>query len=407
MNSIDLGWEESPKIPFEKRSHISILLGAGFSAPKGYPTGNDINKALLNLEKTPIFFNTEGKLSEADEKTILENREYPNPYEKYFSFCKEIISVYAKEQEFDYEYFFDFIKSEAIYAEQYKTIRNKYMSNEISYHELITSVSSIYNQVVAYFIKDSDGYQKYEHFPYRLGYVEHYDNFLKLLSNLKERYIIDVHTLNHDLFFESLNKTEYINGDISDGFDEFGSEYYGLLPIENESYHCRLKRYTGYYNTAIRLYKLHGSINYILYYKDCNNILLPDKCIKLPAGISPSYLLKGKGSKKHYEESPFTDHANFLTGTTSKIRQYNSPYFYKKLFHKFRKNLKKSTNLIIIGYGGRDSGINNILLECYKNKPVYIITPDAQTNENIKKLAAQLHAETLSIGVQDIQPNLI
>lgn len=404
MKTVDFGWEESPKIPFKKRAHISILLGAGFSVPMGYPTSCELNKDLLDFEKFPVSFSSEGVLQE----NTTQNTVPQNQYDKYFSFCKEIISAYSNEQgNFDYECFFDFIKSEAIYAEPYKTIEDKYISDGISYHQLITFVLSIYNQMVAYLIKDNEGNRGYEHLSCQLRCVEHYNNFLKLLSSLKEKYIIDVHTLNHDLFFESLNRTEWLNGDISDGFDEFGSEYYGKLNINDCEYTCRLQRYTGYYNTAIRLYKLHGSLNYILYYKDHNHVLLPDKCVKLRRGISPSDLLRGKGCKKHYEEFPFAPHANLLTGTTSKILQYNSPYFYKKVFSKFRKNLKKSTFLLVIRYGAKDVGINEILLKYCHDKPVYIIDPFAEKNEAIKELASKLNATVYPIKIEELKTDMI
>lgn len=40
---IDLGDEQIKEIPLAERKSISILLGAGFSAPKGFPIGNEMN----------------------------------------------------------------------------------------------------------------------------------------------------------------------------------------------------------------------------------------------------------------------------------------------------------------------------------------------------------------------------
>ena len=45
---IDLDKEDN-EIPQVGRKSISILLGAGFSAPKGYPIGNDMNEGLLQI----------------------------------------------------------------------------------------------------------------------------------------------------------------------------------------------------------------------------------------------------------------------------------------------------------------------------------------------------------------------
>jgi hypothetical protein len=46
---IDLDKEDN-EIPQVGRKSISILLGAGFSAPKGYPIGNDMNEGLLHFD---------------------------------------------------------------------------------------------------------------------------------------------------------------------------------------------------------------------------------------------------------------------------------------------------------------------------------------------------------------------
>lgn len=77
---------------------------------------------------------------------------------------------------------------------------------------------------------------------------------------------------------------------------------------------------------------------------------------------------------------------DFLSGTLSKIHHYNDR-FYKKLFKRFRLILNKAECLIIIGYGGRDSGINKYVLDNYdyRNKPSFIIDPYYNSNEDLKQ----------------------
>ena len=91
-----------------------------------------------------------------------------------------------------------------------------------------------------------------------------YNSFLQYLSKLKKEYLVNIHTLNHDLFLESFNRSDYINGDISDGFDDFGSRYYGRLHIVgHDSYRCRLERYSGrYYGKPIRNSNCHEACKY-------------------------------------------------------------------------------------------------------------------------------------------------
>lgn len=53
---IDLGFNHIMETPLSERKSISILLGAGFSAPKGYPIGNEMNENLLNFDHKNVFF---------------------------------------------------------------------------------------------------------------------------------------------------------------------------------------------------------------------------------------------------------------------------------------------------------------------------------------------------------------
>mgnify|MGYP003467862353 FL=1 len=120
--------------------------------------------------------------------------------------------------------------------------------------------------MAAHLLKDKTGKSWYDDEPFKVNFYNGYQGFLTYLSELSRKFIVNVHTLNHDLLFESFNNTGFINGEISDGFDEYGSEYYGKLSDNGRTYHCRLERYKGRYNTPIRLYKLHGSLDYVPFY---------------------------------------------------------------------------------------------------------------------------------------------
>ena len=74
-------------------------------------------------------------------------------------------------------------------------------------------------------------------------------------------------------------------------------------------------------------------------------------------------IMKGRKSKIGYDLSPFEYHADFLTGTTSKIQRYNEPLLFRKLFKRFKNNLRKADMLIIIGHGCKDVGINEMIKE--------------------------------------------
>lgn len=405
--NIDLGDEQIKETPFAERKSISILLGAGFSAPKGYPTGNEMNNGLLNFDDKNVDFSPSGKLaiSTDGQKPQFQIDGVLNVHQKYFIFCKRLIKEYTKahNDDFDYELFYDFVTSNEAKEKRYRVLCDDLLSDFESFENYLSNVSHIYNQMVEYLLKDRNGKNRYA----TDDNVDGYNGFLNYLSQLSHEYIINVHTLNHDLLFESFNNTEYINGCISDGFNECGSEYYGKLIHDNRIYHCRLERYTNRYNTAIRLFKLHGSLDYVPFYRVVeNNSMIPDKYVKIKWGIGASDIMRSRKSKIGYDISPFEYHAAFLIGTTSKIQRYNEPLLFRKLFKRFKKNLKQADKLIIIGYGCKDEGINEIIKEYFDfhNKPSFII--DKYAGDKVVKFGNDINAVLHKIDIESVNANL-
>lgn len=397
--NIDFGYTDTKYNPLNRRNSIALLLGAGFSVPKGYPTANQLNKQFVEFDKFNTYFSTDGLLHKGETETLS------NEYQKQFELCKKLIKLYKNKYPFDFEKFYDFLKErkEVLnieYMEQCKDI-----VNEENYKSYIYYLPNIFLQMEAYLLHDKEGKLWYENEPCHIGSVELYDGFLKCIKSWEQKWIINVHTLNHDLLFESFNKTDYFANHISDGFDEYGSEYYCIKKINHQSCSIRLERYTGRYNTPIRLYKLHGSINYVPFYRHLKNsiFMIPDKYIKIKYGMSLMNLKRANKNKMSYEKYPFATQGDFLTGTKSKIKRYNEPLLFKKLFKNFKKNLKDAKKLIIIGYGCHDEEINRLITENfdYKAKPSYIVSPNP--NEEVQLFAKKINAHVLDMGVEAIK----
>jgi len=395
----------------ERHRSISLLLGAGFSIPMDYPTGGELNNKVQTIDEYPIIFTYDGRLAECKRRDEMPYSLSTNIYQKRFELCKALIKAYSERNEFDYEHFMDFLYEEDIYREPYTTIGNSFTDEHNNYQSMVGGLPNIYSQVVAHLLKDADEKSWYEDSIAHIGpYVndkrEAYNGFLDFLRAAKKKYVINVHTLNHDLFFESLRYNDVINGDFSDGFDDFRSRYYGKLETNLATYRCRLARYTGRYNgSSVRLYKLHGSLDYVLIHRmHPNGFLKPDKEVKLKYGIGLLDLEREKSRSLGYESDISQYHADFLTGTTSKMKIYDSPYFYKKIFRKVRNNLTNADYLIIIGYGCKDEGINEYLTKYfdYAHKQVFVIDPSVENNATIKELADNLHAKKFACGVDKI-----
>lgn len=408
---IDFGDEQIKESSLVERKSISILLGAGFSAPKGYPIGNGMNNGLLNFDDKDVDFSPSGELAISTDgrKPKFQTEGVYNVHQRYFIFCKRLIKEYsiAHGEKFDYELFYDFIKSDEVKEKRYQVLCDDLLSEFESFENYLFNVPHIYNQMAEYLLKDREGKNRYDDEPFKINNVEGYNGFLDYLSQLSHEYIINVHTLNHDLLFESFNNTGYINGRISDGFDEYGSEYYGKLIHDNRTYHCRLERYTSRYNTPIRLFKLHGSLDYVPFYREVENgFMIPDKYVKIKWGIGASDIMKSRKSKIGYDVSPFEYHADFLTGTTSKIQRYNEPLLFKKLFKRFKKNLRQADKLIIIGYGCKDEGINEIVKEYfdYNHKPSFIV--DKYAGDGVVEFGKSINAVLHKMDIDSIYSGL-
>ncbi|PWL29120.1 hypothetical protein [uncultured Roseivirga sp.] len=385
----------------------SILIGAGFSAPIGYPIGNKLNDLLVNCKGDDFAFHTSGKLTiSSDGKKP--NFGYKTSYDISFDFCIALIQLFnTRKGYFDYEKFYDFILDEAHKDEEVKEVAKPFVGQFGTVDQLLFSLKNIYNMVVAHYIKDNDEKKWYDDEPYMSGPIlPGYSGFLNSLKTLHADIdVVNVHTLNHDMFFERLNATEWIAGELCDGFEELGSPYFGQLLVKGREYNCRLARYTGQYTRKYRLYKLHGSFDYGVYYKMNGATAVPETYIKSRWGIGFSKLLKETVDEKgnlYYENCLVNYHADFLTGTTSKIERYKEPLLYKRLFQMFRENLNQTESLTVIGYGCKDSEVNKMIIENFdhKTKPSFIIDPFP--SNTVKEFRNSIGAKLIEKHLEDI-----
>lgn len=390
---------------------LSILLGAGFSAPMGYPIGDDLNQLLLKSNHANIGFNTDGSLFEftAGSKSNDLYR-YKSNYEIEFEFCFELMNYFNQTKgHFDYEEFYDYILDEVKEDIGVAKIAEPFLRGTTDLPTLIHGLKAIYTQVVSFYLKDRDGNKYYDNLPYDMGpYYSGYSGVMKCISDFSENFIVNIHTLNHDLFFERFKNTEFLKGELSDGFEELGSPYYGRIFLNSREYMVRLSRYIGIYESKFSLYKLHGSLNYEPYYRTKNGYSTPEIYLKTGYGVRHTEHYKEKTNeegKLEYENSWINYHSDFLTGTTSKIVRYTEPLLFKRLFELFKTNLINAEKLIIIGYGAKDQEINDIILNYFdfNNKKVFIIDPYA--GDVVKEFGIKLNAKVIGKQLEDIEIN--
>ncbi|MEO5643971.1 MAG: hypothetical protein ABIQ40_20335 [Bacteroidia bacterium] len=145
--------KQPPKISAKK--NISILLGAGFSANKGYPIGSKLNNLLLNCDLNKIGFHTDGRLmvSTDGKKPSIG---YKTSYDINSEFCLELFELFnSKRGYFDYEEFYDFLKDKAESDSEVQKIASTYFGAHFSsIHDLLFGCDNILNQLISHYIKD-------------------------------------------------------------------------------------------------------------------------------------------------------------------------------------------------------------------------------------------------------------
>ena len=356
-------------------SELSIILGSGFSVPEGLPKVSDINNKFCNLEKDDFYLTSA-------QKAGFYNSDYrdPNDWSSHTDrlFAQEFTTYYREiviggdTSKFNYEVFYDYITDFLRYKRDKERIssfcdrfRKQFKNNTFldDDHNLVWRFSKIFNQLVADLLIVPRFYEDVSYLNY-----PNYDPFFSFIrENLVDK-TVNVHTLNHDLFFDHMaSKLSSLWQSFTDGFSEYGSPYYGEVSVDHKgidgnihkTYKVRLRYYTGDYDNKLRLFKLHGSIdNCILHNTTTQEIIR----VKRDFGVGDFLMEKfDKEAKKYFYEAPFAENEpDYLTGTTEKIRQYNQP-FYENLFSHFKNNLLHSNLLLVIGYGFQDKGINEFI----------------------------------------------
>jgi hypothetical protein len=171
---------------------------------------------------------------------------------------------------------------------------------------------------------------------------------------------------------------------MDDGFEDKDSAFYGKVSDQSDSYMVRLPLFTNKFKQQFCLYKLHGSIDFY-WFQDGDRLDL----IKLKRPISRRKIFKEvmKNGKLQYVSHPADYFPDFLSGTTSKNERYRGKYYSTVLNH-FKKNLKSSNTLIVIGYGFCDSRINQYLEDYFitdKSKAMFVVDIKAPSTDLHKR----------------------
>ena len=173
---------------------------------------------------------------------------------------------------------------------------------------------------------------------------------------------IDIFTLNHDILLEQYLSN--INIQVNDGFGP---------PQENSKRYWKPELFEKS-DLKIRLFKLHGSINWFTFISNDKGGL-EEIAIPLDWDIWHTMDLNGQ------RQWPAGGRPKFLAGTFNKILNYSFDV-YADQHCQFHKSLRETGILIICGYGFRDKGINIKITEwLFADEQHKLIVIDPKPNE--------------------------
>lgn len=332
-----------------KKQNISFLMGAGFSIPAGAPSASQLGEKIIEF---------------GEKITKKKIHRHSITYDPLEFFLMAAVEFYNAKNEFNYEEFYDFI-----YELPDDNSFIDFLSDYFAKYKLLEKVNHEY--ILQYFL---DLFEYYQWWIFHCLYsndnvnnADKYSGFFNLIKSHSSDNLY-LHTLNHDLLLENFSSKGFLPP-LDDGF--FNNDRYSCTDME-----CRewipCPYFANKYSSNIRIYKLHGSLNYFNTFTENEN-----------GAYTPNSIVKAQTPYKDIiffdnikQDSPPTFNPNFLTGKQYKESNYYNNMLYTDLFHHFDSNLTISDKLIIIGYSGNDEGINRHILTSFDlRKPCYIIDP--------------------------------
>jgi hypothetical protein len=382
---------------------ISFLIGSGFSHPAGYPIATCLNRKLRQIKASEITIHTSGSArflnkGENDPFRIPfiprdGQREFVEAFLKFYT-----STIIGDAEKFEYEEFFDYyidLFGKSRHSQEEEKFFTSFREHSVLYRpvlesQLIANFDRTFQQLIADLLAIRESPCK----------LKPYDGFLALLNDLSRTVTVHFHTLNHDTFFEHLHESGQIESEICDGFDENDSTYSGPIGKGETKTMVKLPMFRNRFGKGIRLYKLHGSIDFyrVEEYRERREV---------PVG--PEYSATGECDFVRHKRGVDIEHLkregenvlrympyvvpSFLTGQKTKSKNYGGPY-YRDVFDHFTENLRRSRALIVVGYGWRDKGINEDIKKYFcagpRKRPLLVVDLDDKSTSLIPCRTFQL-----------------
>lgn len=378
----------------EVKGNVSFLLGSGFSIPEGLCSVSYINEKVVNTKAGDFYLYQDQSAGYYIDDVYRDPNEGFTRHDRIL--FEDVLEGYVElvlgndRSKFNYEEFFEFTNSfhdvpdnahvVTQICDRYRAklgLSAEDMTNNDT--NLIFRVNNIYEQLVADLLDRPEYWEDVS-----VANYPPYDHFIEFITYLLGTNQVNVHTLNHDLFFDFLGKRHAnLFRHYCDGYTERDSNVFGNIASNSfthkgkkiyKRYKVRLRHFADKFDKDLRLFKLHGSIDTLKLYLSGRDEALR---VKKNIGVDDFQFEEiDSRTQKYTSTRPFVKkQPDYLTGRAFKIRSYDEGY-YKILFDHFKENLKSANVLIVIGYGFKDEGINDYIEKHYLSKGGKVIVID-------------------------------
>lgn len=181
---------------------------------------------------------------------------------------------------------------------------------------------------------------------------------------------MNIFTLNHDTVLEQSLANNGLK--TVDGFGEpkYKVRYWDPDLFERE-------------NSGVRLFKLHGSVNWFQFMPDARE---PDR---RSIGITLDSDIWHTNNPQGKMQEPTDGRPLLLVGTFNKMLRYTSG-IYAELHYQFFRSLRHTRCLVVCGYGFGDKGINTQIVDWIyssSDHKMFIVHPEPEKLKRIARFA--------------------
>lgn len=361
-------------MPSLTQTRIAFLLGSGTSIPAGMPSTQTITERILSGE---------GVMRHTDGNYYFDKPLYGIP-DEYVP--RVVVFLNRLKIEIDLYYLYEtghFTNYEDLYyvASQIHDSESKEYDNPVIQPFINKVLPEIGPLLVSEENEIRDEWQLLDLFNETAHYIRcvvwqllsKKPNSLDRLNCIKDACLdnqlsnIDIFSLNHDTVLEYLLSQNDIQ--VIDGFGQ---------SQENVRYWNPDLFDSG--DSKVRLFKLHGSVNWFRFRPDSGS--WSDESIGIPLDRDFWHTKSPQGQRQW----PVGGRPMLLVGTFNKMLQYTSD-IYADLHYQLHRSLRHAQQLVVCGYSFGDKGINTRIIEWIyssSNRKIIVVHPEL---EKLKRAA--------------------